>query len=128
MTERSFQVSRLVDTCGYRPLDLPFDLLSGLVDEAARPAHGVTRLTGGHDHHAVVRSVFEVEEPEQGAGQFTSVRCCAPQQVSCATVIFAAVAAAEPGTADGVGGGNAGEHGEASSHIEILVTVTLVQH
>jgi len=38
------------------------------------------------------------------------------------------VAAAKPSTADGVGGGNAGEYGEASRHIEVLVTVTLVQH
>ena len=38
------------------------------------------------------------------------------------------MAAAKPSTADGVGGGNAGEYGEASRHIEVLVTVTLVQH
>jgi hypothetical protein len=44
-----------------------------------------------------------------------------------AAVVIAPVAGAEPGAADAVGGGDAGEDGESGGDVEVLVAVALVE-
>lgn len=43
-------------------------------------------------------------------------------------MVIAPVPGSEPGAADAVGGGDAGEHGESGRDIEILVPIAFVQY
>ena len=93
------------------------------VNETASPSQGITSLACGHDHHAVVRGILEIQEPQRGDRQFSAVRCRLPQDISRAAVTVATMAAPQPGAADGVGGGNASQNGEASRHVEVFIPV-----
>jgi hypothetical protein len=88
---------------------------------------GVACFAGGDDHHAVVGFVFEVEEPQQGDCQLRAVGCGAAEKLCSASVVIAPVPGAEPDTADAVGGGDAGEDGESSGDVEVLVAVAFVE-
>lgn len=107
---------------------LPFGFLPGAVNETASPSQGIASLACGHDHHAVVRGILEIQEPQQGDRQFSAVRRSLSQDISRAAVTVATMAAPQPGAADGVGGSNASQNGEASRHVEIFIPVTFAYY
>jgi hypothetical protein len=87
---------------------------------------GIARLAGGDDQHAVVCFVLQVKEPKQGDSQFRAVGCSAAEKVCGTAVVIASVPGAEPGAADAVRGGDAGEDGESGRDVEVLVPVAFV--
>lgn len=101
--------------------------MGGTLDEACCPAVGVACLAGGDDQDAVVCFVFQVKKPQQGDRQFWAVGCSAAEKVRGAAVVIASVPDAEPGAADAVRGGDAGEDGEPGRDVEVLVPVAFVQ-
>jgi hypothetical protein len=106
---------------------LSLSFFGGPLDEACCPAVGVACLAGGDDQHAVVCFVFQVKEPQQGDRQFRAVGCSKAEKVCGTAVGVASVPGAEPGAADAVRGGDAGEDGESGRDVEVLVPVVFVE-
>jgi hypothetical protein len=72
--------------------------------------------------------VLQVEQAQQNPGQVRSVRGCGAEQVRRAAMVIAAMTDPEPGAADSVRCGDAGQHCEAGSNVQVLLALLLPQN
>ncbi len=67
-----------------------------------------------------MRCRLQAQQPSKLGSQLSAIWCGLTEQVLSAEVVVAAVDTAKAGATNGVGRGNAGEHGHAGYYVEVF--------
>ena len=101
-------------------LRLPLELDSGAVDQLLGPSDGLGGIGSGNDDDPVVGGILQVDEAPEGIGHGLAIWRRLLEKVSRSSVIVAAMALSEAGTAQGIGSRHSRQDGQASRHVEEL--------